>query len=92
MTLLEQKTHFTFKSELVISQKKEAHPNRGDTPHERGPEPVVSIAFCDMSQNVTKRRLTQPVVVFSPVVESENLKLPKLHFAKTGFAVSFGLD
>jgi hypothetical protein len=52
----------------------------------------VSIAFCDMSQNVTKRRLTQPVVVFSPVVESENLKLPKLHFAKTGFAVSFGLD
>ena len=28
------------------------------TPHERGPEPVVSIAFCDMSQNVAKMRLT----------------------------------
>ena len=64
----------------------------GCTPHERGPEPVVSIAFCDMSQNVTKRLLTQPVVVFSPAVESENLKVPKLHFTKTGFAVSFGLD
>ena len=52
------------------------------TPHERGPEPVVSIAFCDMSQNVTKRRLTQPVVVFSPVVESENLKSPKSYITK----------
>ena len=47
------------------------HPH---TSHERGPEPVVSIDFCDMSQNVTKRRSTQPVVVFLPVVESENLK------------------
>ena len=45
-----------------------------NTPHEQGPEPFVLIAFCGMSQNVTKRRLTQPVVVLSPVVESENLK------------------
>ena len=62
------------------------------TPHERGPEPVVSIAFCDMSQNVTKRRLTQPVVAFSPVVESEKLEITEIIYCQTGFAVSFGLD
>ena len=63
-----------------------------NTPHERGPEPVVSNAFCDMSQNVTKRRLTQPVVVFSPVVESKRLEITEIIYCQTGFAVSFGLD
>ena len=52
----------------------------------------MSIAFYDMSQNVTKRRLIYPVVVFSPVVESEKLKITEIIFCQTGFAVSFVLD
>ena len=54
----------------------------GYTPHERGAEPVLSIAFCDMSEIVTKMRLPQPVVVFPPVVESKNLRLPKSYIDK----------
>ena len=40
----------------------------------------MSNAFCDMSQNVTKRRLTSPVVVFSPVVESEKLEITEITY------------
>ena len=52
----------------------------------------MSIAFCDMTQNVTKSRLTQPVVVFSSGVESKKLEITETIYCQTGFAVSVVLD
>ena len=62
------------------------------TPHERGPEPVVSNAFCDMSQNATKRAFDTTGCGISPVVESDKLEITEIIYCQTGFAVSFGLD
>jgi len=36
--------------------------------------------------------MTQPVVVFLPVVESEKLEITEIIYCKTGFVVSFVLD